>query len=283
MSRKLLWLSLLLTAPLFAADPAAELQAEIDGAMLRLADAGLLPSSGSSPLRISRPARAHHELGAVLDLAGAVDRGAEVLAVTPGGAAERLGLRRGDRVRSINAVAVGRDGGAEALRAAMAAASGGLVLVVERDGQEFELRGAADTVALPGYELLLAGVAGSGGSSCGRINVFDVFPRSERIYPVIVIDVDGRGMGFGPSYRLSHGRHVVTVAELIDTREFSGIDLRRKNHGLPRDHYKQIEIDVQPGVTYRLAARFHRERRHEIFDKTYWDPIVWSEVAEPCN
>ncbi|WP_205984876.1 hypothetical protein, partial [Pseudofulvimonas gallinarii] len=47
--------------------------------------------------------------------------------------------------------------------------------------------------------------------------------------------------------------------------------------------YKELEVDVEPGVTYFLAARLHRGRSDRILDGGYWEPLVWKERAESCR
>lgn len=295
------------------ADPAERLTAEVDAALLRLADSGELPVEDA--LRIEQPPRIRRELGAVLDLA-AGSRGAPVLAVSPGSAAERIGLRLGDRVLVLNGLDLRGAVDAAQLHAAVEAGEGGLVLTVERDGSEQQLRGLADSTTLPGYQLLLAGVADVA-SSCGRLSVFDVFPRSQDVFPVTVIAIDGRYPGPGPSFRLEPGPHVVTVAERIDAYEFTPIETRLRSSGgrsaagglgtrgeaagirghelseiTPpaermrskiRSAYKDIELVVQPGVTHRLAAQLHEASVSSVRQNTYWTPIVWKESSELCR
>jgi membrane-associated protease RseP (regulator of RpoE activity) len=283
-----------------AAEPTTAQVEAFDEALLRLADAGQLPAAGQ-PVTISQPPRTRHELGAVLDLA-TTGSGAAVLAVTPGGAAERLGVRAGDRVLRINDMPLQPGAGPEPLRRALDAGGGALVVVVQRDGRPLELRGAADSVSLPGYQLLLAGFDGAPGSTCGRVSVFDVFPRNRQVYPVAIIAIDGRHPGPGPVFQLQPGRHVLTVSENIDPNQFSGVSQYQRSRnirpGVPAvdadpgagpaaqragSPYKDIVIDVAAGVTYHVAAQFHPDRRHEVRTNAYWEPLLFSETPEACR
>jgi hypothetical protein len=235
----------------------------------------------------------------VLDLAAS---GTAVLAVTPGGAAERLGVRVGDRVLRINDVPLQAGAGAEPLREALDAGGGALVVTVQRDGRPLELRGRADSIALPGYQVMLAGFDGTQGSSCGRVSVFDIFPRNRHVYPATLIAIDGRHPGPGPSFRLPPGRHVLTVAENIDPNQFSGVAQFQRNRTIrpgvsgagidpatgaaaqrAGSPYNDIVVDIMPGVTYHVGAQFHPERRYEIRTNAYWDPLLFSESPEPCR
>jgi len=121
-------------------------------------------------------------------------------------------------------------------------------------------------------------------STCGRISVFDSAPRGQQLYAVVLIAIDGRlpGPTDSPSFRIEPGKRVLTVAENIDAHQFSSVQqYQRSNAG--RDRYQTLEVDVQPGVTYRLAAKFDLEQRNSIRDNAYWKPVVWSEVRETCR
>src|SRR3546814_5652633 len=69
-----------------------EVEAEVDAALLHLAERGAL-GSFDQPLTIARPAQVRYELGAVVDVRKPDPRGLEVPADTPDGAAAR---RRSD-------------------------------------------------------------------------------------------------------------------------------------------------------------------------------------------
>lgn len=287
-----------------AAPVAAEqrLHEEMQSMLVRLVESGALPGDGA--LALSAPASRQPDFGAILDVryrAGS-DAGLPVLGVTPGGSAARLGVQPGDRLLAVNGVSLaglgadadGRALAARTLRDALLAHSGSLELSVERGAKVQVLRGSVDVVEVPAYRLELgaaiatAALAQSGGgdgvSSCGRVSVFDVAPRSQQLYPAVLIAVDGQLPGPSSSevFRLEPGRHVLRVAERIDPVQFNDLQRRTRDRG-SRDRYKELEIDVQPGITYRLAARFNIDRRNQIRDNGYWDPVIWKEVAETCR
>lgn len=289
------WLPLAAQAAEPAADPALEqrLHQELQDVLLRLAGTGALDGEAADGLAVQAPASRRAEFGAII--AGDGGAGASVLAVTPGGTAAALGLRAGDRILAVDGEALGATSSAsvEALRQRLAGASGTLVLAVERDGRQMELSGPVRSFALPAYRLELGGGlagtalaadAGDAGSSCGRISVFDSAPRGDQVYPAVLIAIDGRAPGptSGPSYRVRPGVHELTVAEKIDPEQFSSLQRfqrdRRADGG-----YKTLTLDVRPGITYRLGAHFDLERRNFIRDNSYWEPVVWGEVAEACN
>jgi hypothetical protein len=280
------------------------LHEEVQAVLLRLVDSGELTREHADALSLSAPASLQADLGAFFDvrLRSGDDRGLPVLGVTPGSSAAALGLRAGDRVVAVNgesliglgAAADGRARAVQQLRAALLASPDAVVLTVEREGGTQELRGAVHVVELPAYRLdlgaalanasLAAGSDGDGVSSCGRVSVFDIAPRGQRLYRAVLIAVDGALPGPTTSdvFRLTPGRHTLTVAEAIDARQFGELQRLQRDRSR-RDRYKTLEIDVQPGITYRLAARFHLEERNSIRDGAYWEPVIWKETPETCR
>ena len=111
-----------------------------------------------------------------------------------------------------------------------------------------------------------------------------VAPRTRDLFPAKLIAVDDElpGASSQQTFRLAPGRHVLIVAEMIEHEYFSSIaNMQRGRHR--RDGYKTLEVDIQPGVTYFLAARFHRDRSGSILDGGYWQPVLWKERVEPCR
>ncbi|MBS7458947.1 PDZ domain-containing protein [Coralloluteibacterium stylophorae] len=288
----LLLCALLATGAATAAPP--PVAEAVDAMLLSLADRGALPDTAGAAVVIERPAQTRYELGAVVDLQPSSDPGLRVLAVTPGAAADRLGLRSGDRLLGVN----GSDlGGADedALASAVAAGEGELTLRIARGGRTLELAGRSDVHELPAYRLTLTPAleqkheaeasrtaAGDADSRCARVSVFDVGPRSQQLYRAVLIAVDGRlpGPSNATSFRIEPGRHTLTVAEAIDADRFSS--LARSLRGR-RSRYKELQLDARAGVTYRLAARLVTENRERILANTYWEPVLWSSTDERCR
>lgn len=280
------------------------LHEELQAVLLRLVESGELSAQDAESLSLSAPHSQQADFGAILDVRyrADADHGLPVLGVTPGGGAATLGLQPGDRIVAINgdsllqrgADARGRALAASRLREGLLATPDAIELRVVRGASELTLQGAVRVVQLPAYRLdlgaALAGTAWAAAapvaaeSVCGRVSVFDIAPRSQRLYPAVLIAIDGEAPGAGnsESFRLAPGRHRLTVAEAIDSRQFDAIALRQRD-GRQRDRYKELEIVVEPGVTYRLAARFHLEERNSIRDGAYWEPVIWKESFEPCR
>jgi hypothetical protein len=279
------------------------LHQEMQSVLLRLIEGGELDAAAASELSLAAPASQQPDFGAILDIRHRPGQtGLPVLGVTPGSSAAALGLQAGDVIVAVNSVALdglgadaaGHSLAASRLRAELLADADAVELQVQRGGGPVTLQGPVRIVDLPAYRLELgaalahASLAATGGgdgvSSCGRISVFDIAPRAQKLYPAVLIAIDDKLPGPTSSdvFRVAPGRHRLTVAEAIDWRQFSDLQRLQRDRGM-RDRYKVIEVDVQPGITYRLAARFHYEERHSIRDGAYWEPVIWKESPEHCR
>jgi membrane-associated protease RseP (regulator of RpoE activity) len=325
-SRQLPKLLLALLAALGSAGVAA--MDALDAAILDALDR----AEPGQPLRIERPARVHYGLGAVVD-PQPIDAGApHVRAITPGGAAVRMGLREGDRLLRINAVDLSNaQAPAEALRAAVQGGAGDLHIELLRNQQRLSLRGTADRITLPAFSLsaqalpepigvsaaqtpstappdadnptpteridmnakhiaaALAAIALSTAASpaladgtCARVSSFDTAPRAQSLYRAVIISIDGRLPAGNDSSRIEPGRRVLQVAEAIDVDRFTDLELRARD-GRHGERYKELVIDAQAGITYRVAARLKTGKDVSVINNTHWEPVVWRETAEPCR
>lgn len=270
-----------------AADPGAavsdRIQPRIDAALLELAEHGELPAGdGAAPARLSVPPRRHYDLGAVIDLAGGDGEGLRVLGVTPGGGAEGIGLRTGDRLLVLNGLRLDRAGvESGTIRSAIAAADGAVQVEVLRDGRRLELEGYALPVDLPAYSLTIQPLPGG----CGRVSTFTSMPRSEKLFPIELRRIDGIEQARGvSSYRLSAGRHVLMLQEGIPDIELDETEnlQRRQLRQRRMAEYKFFEIDVQPDTTYFLAARLADSPR-DVIDNAHWRPVIWRVKPERCG
>lgn len=270
-----------------------QLEEEFRQTLLRLAQAGELPEAGT-PVVIERPAERVSDFGLLVDRDHA--DGLLVLGTLPGGSAERMGLRAGDRLLAANEVDLRGAGGSRRMRELLddPDSDGRMDLRLLRRGEEQRLAGTVDSVTLPAMRIELAPTAadanvsdrvtGDPGSRCARITVEPVAPRARDLFPARLISIDGElpGTASQQTYRVAPGRRVLVVAEMIEQEYFSNIANmqrgRRSGNG-----YKTLEVDIQPGVIYFLAARFHRDRGDRILDGSYWQPVLWKERAETCR
>lgn len=275
------------------------LREEVHGALVRLVESGELDPAQVQSLAVTSPETRHAEFGAIVDVRGDAAQGLPVLAVTPGGSAAALGLRSGDRIIAVQGRALtglGSQGGRARAGAVLAQAlasedAAPVSLTVMRAGAELELRGPVTRYVLPAYRLELGTAlasaslaAASDGSNCGRISVFDNAPRGANLYRAVLISIDGRlpGPTTTTSFPVRPGQHVLTVAEDIDANQFTGVELSQRGRYAHRLH-KELVVEVQPGVTYRLAARYDKSHTGSMADKQYWAPVIWRESREHCR
>lgn len=251
---------------------------EVELALLRAADLGVLPGPDEAPLQITTPESIRYELGAVIDPAPAT--GPAVLALTPGGPAERMGLQVGDRLLAINGDAISQvQQPLDVIRAAMVRERGELALDVGRADLRLALNGRADAMVVPAYVMTISGSASTG--NCGRISVFFTASRSDDFYPARIIYIDGKTPLLNtPSWRVKPGKRVLTVAESIEPVRFNAVQQRQRQFRR-EDHYKTIEIDVQPDTTYQIAARFHLGGN--VIKHEHWQPVVAKQTHEACQ
>jgi hypothetical protein len=226
-----------------------------------------------------------YEIGAVV---GVRDNQLEVLAVTPGGAAERMNLKAGDRLVAVNGKRLPpATGAAAALDAAIGSAAGKARFDVVRNGQALSLSGTADAIGIPAYALTIGADAGGG---CGYVTDIRPPPRSQNIFPAHVTQVDGRSTLISQPNRtrVSAGRHVLVVAEDIDRQRLNDTQKRQillLQRTAQKRAYKTLVVDVKPGTSLRVGARLLTDRldNASIRANAYWEPVVWEEAQEACR
>jgi membrane-associated protease RseP (regulator of RpoE activity) len=259
------------TAPLAAQQtPPAEdrLARAIDDALATAWRSGDFPEG---TLVLERPARERVELGAVVDLRGATDRGIAILAITPDSAAERIGLKVGDRLTAIDDTALaGTSAPAQALAQALSDAGREVRFTIARDGRELSLAGPVEVRELPAYRLSIAPItpgdaAGAPARPPADVSGCGYVSGGARVYggvlKVKVESVDGKPSGAfasGP-VRVQAGLRRLVLRPLpqiaVGSAPVVGVsqmppppELRRFDGQFP-----EFEINVEPGVLYRLG------------------------------
>lgn len=286
------------------------LREELSVVMMDLIQSGAFGNTAPQKiaLDIDAPPQKVSNLGLLVDSKGAASDGLHVLAVTPGGSAERMGLRAGDVLLALNGTSLASTDGATTLRHTVDALPDGgrLDFNVRRDGRTQTLGGASASMYLPAMHLsvgdgtALASNAGAdaaagaqGGSTygssadtsqgCGRISVFDVAPRQQQLHAATLIAIDGHAPGpFGSkAYVVKPGPHVLKIGERIESR-YLAFNSRQRNAQVGGG-YKTLNIDVAPDTTYFVAARLNEDQRDNPAYGAYWDPVMWKEVPEACR
>jgi hypothetical protein len=271
-------------------------RAELRAVMTELIESGAFGNSGVQDIHldIDAPAQQVSNLGVLVDSARKDRDGVHVLAITPGGAAEQMGMRSGDVLVAVNGRSLAdSDSAAALLRSTMEALPDGSALGfdVRRGNHVQSLSGTLASIHLPAMHLTigdgeqLAAARGStAAGGCGRINDFDVAPRQQGLHGAKIISIDGvtPGPQGSHSFRVTAGRHTVKVAELIDSRYLPFND-RLRNAGPSASHYKTIEVDVAPDTTSLIAAHLDEGQRANWKDGAYWSPVAWKQISESCR
>lgn len=263
-------ISLILSITLIACAPAVALAQ--DG---RSADPAE-PTTGHA----ASSTTAAYDLGAVLAKRG--DGGMTVMAVTPGGGAERLKLRAGDRLLSINGISLDTLTPTSTMRQALASGGGTVRLEVARGDHTF--------VADDREQALARGAAMAAPQGCGYVSNQRPTPSlSEKIHAVAITKIFGASTPLYAvnRYRVGAGRQVLVLAEAIPPTRFSSIQLIHRERMLRQFDaraYKVLILDVEPGVKYYVGAQLLPEKmdRRSILDNQYWQPVVWKKVPEHC-
>ena len=281
--------------------------------LVRMIESGAFAGTSSDQIAVTldEPAQRVTNLGLLVDSASA-DRardGLRVLGVTPRSTAQRMGVRTGDVVTAVNGVSLvnlgadpnGHAQAARLLRSSVDALPDGtrLEFALVRDGKPLALDAPLASVTLPpihlkvGRDELVADTgaatrsraprddaAGSSGSGCGYLNVFDVAPRQEKLYGMRLLSVDGRlpGPSGSHQFKVDAGRHELNIAELIDPKQLSFNSRQRE-----RFANKTLTVDVAPNTTYYLAAKLNPDARSGWTDGSYWEPVVWRETPQDCR
>ena len=274
-------LALLIGVGSSAADtPSVE---NLDQAVLSVVEQQPVDGAPAGATRIEQPERVRRELGAVVD-GRPEDAGLpRVMAITPGRAADRMGLQVGDRLLKLGDQEMRSVGDpTAALREAVDGAEGQLTLTIERGSEQLTLTGYPDEVRLPAYRIEIEPLADRG---CGRVSVVGLPPRSRGFYRALLHEIDGRLPGPLDSevFRVSAGRHVLKVSELVDGTRFSGTQERKRGQLFRHERFKYLVLDVKPNTTYRLGLQFYKERLDPINEQAYWEPVIWEERNETCH
>jgi hypothetical protein len=148
----------------------------------------------------------------------------------------------------------------------------------------------ATPVHLPGG----APVSADPQSRCGYVSSQWRRPVEQRdYYGVDITRIDGESTPLQPQnrHRVDPGVRTLTVSDFamsphhltVSASTIAQIDKMKRLE--QQRAYKTFEVDVKPGVSYRIGARLRRDRLdgESIRANEYWEPVVWEERAEPCR
>jgi membrane-associated protease RseP (regulator of RpoE activity) len=203
------------------------------------------------------------ELGAVVDVRRADPGGLRVMAVTPGGAADRIGLRAGDRLQTLNGQRLaGTSEPAPALAQALRASGGTLQFELLRDGKPVRLSGPVDLRTLPA------------GAGCGQVtDLLDGLPAASNVRRVDITQIEGRNTAPAAAARhpVASGTRVLIVREHVPAQP-------PPQRPLSSYARKAFLLEIEPDTTYHIGARPLSGNGAE----GAWQPFVWQATREGC-
>ncbi|MDF0534781.1 hypothetical protein KDN34_11225 [Shewanella yunxiaonensis] len=112
-------------------------------------------------------------------------------------------------------------------------------------------------------------------TACGIVSTYAEPVPAQEFYRLVVTHVDGKPVISKPNYQLSPGMHTFRVSELIDAPELK-VRLAAR---VPKD----INVKVQAGQRYQLAAKFNTDRQYSGDDTGYWQPQIRSQESAECE
>lgn len=220
-----------------------------------------------------------YELDAVIDSRFSSADGLEVLAVTPGGAAQAMGLQAGDRLLRLNGTPFPPEGNASTQLQRLLLESGGNVT--------FDVRRGAEQLSISGT--LRRPVTNADGG-CGFVSDTDPTPKATAsTFALEITQIDGNSTPLLTKnrFQLPAGQHVLTVREQIPAYIFSRSQLRQRRLLMEREFaraYKAIIVTIEPNTRYSLGAKLIRSDLDTgIRNNTYWEPVVYKERTENCR
>jgi hypothetical protein len=108
-----------------------------------------------------------------------------------------------------------------------------------------------------------------------------VAPRGERLYAARILLLDGTTPGpqGAASFRVNAGEHRLLVAENIPTNALGIGEMAT----FRRQTSKPLTVVVEPGKTAMIAAQLHLANASDLSHGSYWDPVVWKQMAASCR
>ena len=265
-----------------------QLQGQIKATLLAVSDNERKAGNNMNNFHysLSVPAEEQSYLGLVLDLNN-VDNSYEVLSITPGSIADKLGIKSKDRILKINDIQINDSTRAATVRLLNNLKPNDILnLTVNSNNVERELSTKLVGHFIPEIWLelganndlkLMESMRASNiqNASCGTVSVYIDPPKAKDIYPATRQKVDDDHLKRNRStYRLPVGKHTILLHEYIDIKNLT---IRVRSRAKP------IEIDVKENTTYHIGAKYNRDKGLKIHKGGYWTPVVWKISEKECS
>ena len=254
---------------------AENLKREINQTLAEIRRLEQLEEAEGFTVSLSQPSFSFINLGAVLDPVSKV-----VLSVSPHSNAEALGLKVGDK---ISVLQIDEETITDFSEGIQLKAGNKILAEVIRTGndQSISLHTTAKSKIIPAWTLEVSSTKVNSASvqmtGCGYVSVFFTPPGTQYQYPAKVFEVDGEtGFHLRETIKLPAGQHTLKVHEYIPEHM-----LPRRKAGIEKA--KTLEVMIEPDKTYHIAAQFEPEKRLNLVDEAYWEPVVWKVSESKCR
>ncbi|EKE77393.1 PDZ domain-containing protein [Gallaecimonas xiamenensis] len=273
MNKSLVALALLALVPTVqAADDNEQLAREKARAAVMAAEDGNLKHR-----ILEEPSRRYYDWGAVLN------KDFQVMALTPGSDAALMGVKKQDKILSINGKLTERRDLKEVLAQLNDLDEGDFInVLVSRGDDKLTLSSKVHVQVMPAWRLEIQPNSSepkeaTAQGSCGRVSVFFTPPQARDLYPAYVNKIDGEGvLRTRDTFKLTPGEHSIELHELIQ-------DFRLTRRGGGLQMAKPIKLQVEANTVYYMAAKFIPEKRFDTFKDGFWEPVVWKVAPKTCD
>jgi hypothetical protein len=224
---------------------------------------------------IEVPAQKITNLGLVLDVIHSAS-GYKVLSVTPGSAADRLKIKSGDQVLSINSIRIDDASSNSAISELHNLIPGDkLELTIKSEGQFREISTIVTGQLIPRIQMEFGSEEEYVDESCGVVSIFLTPPQDKAIATVKIYQVDDDRLKTNRhSFRITPGWHTIYVYRNYDASSVTG----RK---IDPEKIKSIEMNIDKNTTYYFGAQFKNTFKRQSADD--WEPVVWKSVTRDCS
>lgn len=227
--------------------------------------------------QISIPEHYSMQFGMVLDFINGTE-GLTVLSVSPGGFAQKIGIKVNDIILSIDDYVVNPTNYMTALKKLKDKQHESIRFNVAREDGKLQLLGSVEPLKIPSLNLVAfrSDAKEDTSSNCGRVSVFQLPRGSNKLYSATFYKINDRNLMTrdDTSYKLKPGKHTIFIKEQIQGTQIT----RNRN-----SRAKAIEITVEAGKQYALAAEFIPENRMLSFRNDYWRPALWKVTNRKCT
>ncbi len=267
-----------------------ELQNQIKSSLLTIAEIEKNAGNNGSNIyyAFELPEQNLINFGLVLDVENPAD-GFNILSVSPGSEADKLGVVAGSKLIKINDININKQTSEQSLSVLQNLAINDPVsMIVATDKETKTINTTIKGTNLPAVKLEIGTTTtqavlndnlnndDANANECGEVSVFFRPSEVKKLYNAYITSINGDGVNrMKKSFRLKPGKYQFKLHELIDDPFF-------KRRGNRLQKAKVLEINVKPNVRYDLAAKFLTNKRLSLRDD-FWEPVIWRTSERKCE